>query len=270
MFLLPRETRPQGREALALALREGLQRVVRLPVGRDVVRLEGGAYPRLDLLRVDLTGADALTGAGPPAPPRTDGSERDVQVARLEIMAHPLVVEGARVRFELHADEADFGFVRDRAGNVWLVLMGGREGRADVRLAGADFETLLLAGLKAGAARQGVRIEGVRWALHAMGPRALGLELWITAVRRVVFADVRATVRASGRVEIDDRLDATVRDLRVEGEGPVGGVIANLAAPYLRRYDGRTVPLTGLPLGVELRDVRVDASDGLRVTASFG
>lgn len=270
MFLLPGETRADDRQALAMALREGLQHVVRLPADRDPLRLEGGAYPRLDLFRVDLTGADALTDARPPVPPPADGGERDVHVDRLEISAHPLVVEGARVWLDLRADEADFGFRGDRAGNGWLVLVGARDGQAEVRLAGADFEALLLAGLKAGAARQGVRIEGVRWALHEIGPRAVGLDLWIAAARRVVLADVRATVRASGRVEIDDRLDATIRDLRVEGEGPVGGVVANLAAPYLRRYDGRTVPLTGLPLGVELRDVRVDASDGLRITASFG
>lgn len=270
MFPLRYEHRPDDRERLAIALREGLQAVVRLPADHDAVHLEGDAYPKLDRLRVDLTGADALTGTRSPAPPRADAGERDVHVGRLEITAHPLVVEGARVWVDLRADDADFGFRRDGEENPWLVLVSAREGWADVRLPGSDFETLLLAGLKAGAARQGVRVEGVRWDLQAVSPRTVALEMRITAVRRVVLADVRATVRASGRVEIDDRLDATVRDLRVEGEGPVGGVVANLAAPYVRRFDGRTVRLTGLPLGVELRDVRVDASDGLRVTASFG
>ena len=270
MFLLPPETRHDDRDSLARALREGLQRVVRLPARGEEVLLEGDAFPRLDLLRVDLTGGVALTEVAPPTPPRPEGPGSDLHAARLEVTAHPLVAEGARVWLDLRADDADFAFRSDRAGNDWLVLVGARDGHADVRLPGADFETLLLAGLKAGAARQGIRIEGVRWTLNALGPRAVALDLLITAVRRVVFADVRASVRASGRVEVDDRLDATVRDLRVEGEGPVGGVVANLAAPYLRRYDGRTVPLTGLPLGVDLRDVRVDASDGLRVTASFG
>lgn len=270
MFPLPPGPPPDDREALATAIREGLQRVVRLPADRDPVLAEGDDYPRLDLLRVDLTGANALTDVRLPAPPPTADGERDVQTARLDIHAHPLMVEGARVRLDLRAEDAGFGLRDDRAGNAWLVLVGAHDGRAEVRLDGADFETLLLAGLKAGAARQGIRIEGVRWDLQAIGPRAVGLDLWVTAVRRVVLADVRATVHASGRVDVDDRLDATIQDLRVEGEGPVGGMVANLAGPYLRRYDGRTVSLTGLPLGVELRDVRADASDGLRVTASFG
>lgn len=270
MFPLSFEPPPADRDALATALREGLQRLVRLPGDRDAVRLEGGDAATPDLLRMDLTGADVLTRARLSAPPVSEGGGGELRARRFEVAAHPLLVEGARVGLDLGADEADFALRTDRDGNGWLVLVGGREGRAEVHLAGADFEALLLAGLKAGAARQGIRIEGVRWALRPLGSRAVGLDLWIDAARRVVLADVRATVRASGRVEIDDRLDATVRDLRVEGEGPVGGVVANLAAPYLRRYDGRTVSLTGLPLGVELRDVRVDVADGLHVTAAFG
>lgn len=270
MFLLPGGTRPEDRASLASALREGLRQLVRLADGPEAVLLEGGAYPRLGRLRMDLTGAEALTDARPPTPPRPDGSGSDVHVDGLEIAGRPLWVAGARVWLDLRAAEADFAFRHDRAGNMWLALVGARDGAAEVRLAEGDLETLLRAGLETAAARQGVRVEGVRWALRALGPRAVGLDLWVTALRRVVFKDVRATVHASGRVDIDDRLDATVYDARVEGDGPVGGVVANLAAPYLRRFEGRAVPLTGLPLGVELRDVRIDVSDGLRVTATFG
>lgn len=270
MFLLAGEALPHDGASLARSLRDGLQRVMRIPVDRETVLLEGGAYPGLERLRVDVTGAEVRADARSPVPPEAHDSTVDVRADRFEVAAHPLMVEGARVWLDVRADGSELGFRDDRAGNRWLVLLAAREGKAEMRLAGVDFEALLLAGLKTGAARQGVRVEDVRSKLTQIGPRALGLELWIAAARRVVLADVRATVRASGWVEVDDRLDATLRDLRVEGEGPVGGVVAKLAAPYLRRYDGRALPLTGLPLGVDLHDVRVEASDGLRVTASFG
>jgi hypothetical protein len=82
---------------------------------------------------------------------------------------------------------------------------------------------------------------------------------------------LRAAVRISGSVAIDEQLNARLCALECAGEGTLGTLACGFIAPHLERFNNREFSLLALPLGeVKLRDVRVAAGNELRVTAEFG
>ena len=78
-------------------------------------------------------------------------------------------------------------------------------------------------------------------------------------------------IRITGRLDIDDELNATVSDLDCRGEGMVGTAAAGIVKKKIAPYDGTTVPLMAFSLGdVALRDLKIDLKKDLHVTAAFG
>ncbi len=74
----------------------------------------------------------------------------------------------------------------------------------------------------------------------------------------------------NGRVDVDERLNARVSQLQCQGEGMIGGVVAGVIAAKLKQFEGRQFPLAGAYLSnVKLQGIQVDASDPVRVSATF-
>ena len=110
-------------------------------------------------------------------------------------------------------------------------------------------------------------IEEVRLKLQSRTERALDVEVLVRAKKLFL----GATVRVTGGLEIDEQLNARLRDLSCAGEGALGGLASGFITPYLQRFDGRSFALAALPLGeLKLRDVRLAAGADLRVSARFG
>lgn len=265
MFPLLSKIFPPDVETLRAALEESLRRVV-TPAG-PMVAVEEKSYPELAAIRVSLDGANAGESPPPrPAPP-VGPVEPGLRVANFEISARPIFVQRAEVQLTCTARDVQLGQGRDRDGNVLLLLQDAADGNVEIAIALADLEALVLAGAKAAAAQQGVTVEDVRIELRARTERALDVVVQVRAKKLFL----SATVRISGRAEIDEQLNGRLSGLECVGEGTLGTLACGFIAPHLQQFNGREFPLIALPLGeVKLRDVRIAAGRELRVSAQFG
>jgi hypothetical protein len=60
-------------------------------------------------------------------------------------------------------------------------------------------------------------------------------------------------------------------NLSCSGVGPIGLAAANLLAPVLQEYEGRSRPLIEFPeRKMKLRDIRVAVDQSLHIWADFG
>ncbi len=265
MFPLQNKIFPSNAAALRDALEESLRRVVR-PAGQ-MVAVEEKQYPELAAIRVSLDGADAGDRPPPrPAPP-VGNVEPGLRVENLAISGRPVRVQGAAINLSCTARDVRIGQGRDKEDNLLLVLQDAAEGNVEVAVALPDLEALVLAGAKAEAAKQGVIVESVRIELRSRSERALDAIVHVRAKKLFL----RAAVRISGSVAIDEQLNAGLSELRCDGEGTLGALACGFITPHLERLNGREFSLMALPLGeVKLRDVQIAVGRELRVTAQFG
>jgi hypothetical protein len=265
MFPLLTKIFPPDAEALRLALEESLLRVV-IPTA-PMVTIDEKSYPDLAAIRVSLDGARAGQHL-PPRPATPVGPvEPGLRVASLEISGRPILVQRAKVQLACTARDVQLGQGRDEDGNVLLLLENAAEGNVEVAIARADLEAIVLAGAKEAAAQQGVTVEQVRIELRARTERALDVLVQVRAKKLFL----GATVRISGRVEIDEQLRARLSGLECVGEGTLGRLACGFIEPHLQRLNDREYPLMALPLGeVKMRGVRIAAGNELRVSALFG
>lgn len=264
MFPLASETLPADPAALREALEESLQRVV-IPRG-PMVAIDDRNYPELAAIRVTLDGAKLRER--PPRPEMATGAtEPGLRVEHFSISGAPLLLEGAAIQLKCEARAVEIGQGRGADGKLVLVLQNAAEGSIEVAAAIADLQSVLRTKAKAAAAAQGVNVEDVRIRLQPRSERALDVEVEVRAKKLFL----GATVRITGGLEIDEQLNARLRDLKCVGDGTLGTLASGFITPYLQRFDGRAFPLTALPLGeLQLRDVRLAADPDLRVTAQFG
>jgi hypothetical protein len=265
MFPLRRQTLPADSEALREALEESLRQVL-APAG-PMVTVEEKSYPDLTAVRVSLDRAKAGDRPPPRPSPPVGPVEPALRIEHFEILARPLLVQGAAVELSCTARDVRIGQGRDKEGNVLLLLQNAADGNVEISTALTDLEAIVLAGAKAEAAKQGVTVEEVRIELRARSERALDAVVHVRAKKLFL----SATVRISGGVEIDQDLKARLSGLDCAGEGTLGTLACSFLTPQLQRFNGREFSLMALPLGeVKLRDVRIAAGRDLRVTAAFG
>ncbi len=247
------------------ALEESLRRVV-TPAG-PMVAVEENSYPELAAIRVSLDGANAGEHPPPRPEPAVGPVEPALRVAHFEVSGRPLLVQRAKVDLLCVARDVQLGQGRDKDGNVLLLLQDAAEGNVEVALALTDLEALVLAGAKAEAANQGVKVESVRIDLRARSERALDVAVHVSAKKLFL----SAALKISGSVAIDEQLNARLSGLECAGDGTLGTLACGFITPHLQRFNGREISLMALPLGeLKLRDVRIAAGRELRVTAQFG
>jgi len=218
-------------------------------------------------MRVSLDGAN-VGELPPPHPPRPVGViESALRVEDFELSGRPILVQRAKVELSCTARELQLGQSRHKQGNVLLILQDAAEGRLELVVGRSDLEALVLAGAKMEAEKQGVTVESVQIDLRSRSERALDVVAQVRAKKLFL----SAAVRISGSIAIDEQLNARLSGLECAGEGPVGTLACGFIAPHLQRLNGREFSLMALPLGdIRLRDVRIAADRGLRITAEFG
>ena len=88
---------------------------------------------------------------------------------------------------------------------------------------------------------------------------------------KALFKTIRGAVTFAGRLDVDDRLVATLSELNVAGEGMMIALAVNMIRGRLAAFEGKEFPLTTFAVGgVRLRDVQLQVGDELAVTAAFG
>ena len=250
-------TADQWRDALTDALRQRLS-------GTPTVAVDG-TPPALDRLDVDLSNCELADDAPPDLAVVAPGAGR-LTVRQLRLAADPLTVRGVPLAVDAHATDPAFDLGRNAAGQLIAMLAQATDGRVTVRLTPDAIDAALLMAARSAAADHGVDIRAVRATLTARTPRELDVVIDATVKKFVTFP-----LRLAGRLSIDDALTATASALTVTGSGMAATAAAAVLRPQLRKLEGQTVPLLSYTLGdVRLRDVAVDTTDGLRVTATFG
>ncbi|HEX8339805.1 MAG TPA: hypothetical protein VF624_02745 [Tepidisphaeraceae bacterium] len=267
MFPLAGKAFPKTDRELTDAIRGALLDVFTLSKSDNAVAASGGAFPELKKLTIDLDGARVSATEPPPKPTPTGKRTPGISVGQLEVSGQPIHYEKAKVNLHLKAKNVQLDFAKDKAGHPMLVLTDAAEGQAEAKIAADDLRAIVLAVAAAGAKEHGVTIQDVEIQLTSEGKRSVAAVVRVTARKSIV----KGVVRLTGRADVDDALNATVSDLSCQGEGMIGKMAAGFLAGKLEEFNGRQFPLMTFSLGdVKLRDLKVDAKNGLQVTAKFG
>jgi hypothetical protein len=263
MFPLHQKDFPVSAEDLASALEEGLERFFQSR--GPMVSIRNRAFPELEEIQLDLNGAQLRETPRPSF--ALQSSDHAVRAQRLSIAAKPLVFGNASLDLTLNAEDVVFRHARDENGDVVLLLHGAADGRLDISIRRPELETLISEIARKEASKHGVIIEAARLDLATRGPRALAATVSLRARRLFM----RADIRISAQLEINDQLVARLHELSCRGDGAVANIACGVLAPHLKRLDGRSFNLLALPIGeVQLRDVRLEANGAIRVSAQFG
>jgi hypothetical protein len=202
------------------------------------VTVDAPKFPSIKRIKVDISDASVSADEPPPKPKPTGKREKGVHVDQLEVVGKPIRYEGSKLELELKAKNVEFDFGKDKGGKPLLVLSGADEGHVDAKIAKADIRAL--------ATAADVRVKAKKML-------------------------VSGVLHITGRLDVDDELNATVSGLDCTGEGVIGTVAAAALRAKLKPYDGQQVPLVAFSLGdVALRDLKIDVKSGLHVTARFG
>jgi hypothetical protein len=264
MFPLNTTSLPASASDLATALNDSLRSV--FDVAREPVSVHDLAYPHLASLKVALDGAK-LRGQ-PPAPPSVSSkSTPALTVDSFAAAGVGMSVGPAAIDFSLDAKNVVLHQAPDRNGNIVLLLHKAADGRVEIFTSPPDLEALIAEVARSEAGKHGVSIDNVRLSLRSQGPRSLAAEVRVRAKKLFMTASLKLT----GRVDLDEELNARISGLDCMGDGAIAGMACGVLKPHLQKLNGREFPLMSLPLGeVRLRDVRIAVGDKLSVTAEFG
>jgi hypothetical protein len=264
MFPLKTNTVPANADDLAWRLNESLRDLFNL--NRDPVELRAVSYPHLASLVVSLDGAQ-LRPQPSSLPSFTGKPAPAVTIDSLIVNGSRLSVGPASIDFALTAQGVILHHVADREGHVVLLLHRATEGAVEISASLADLEALIGEVAKTEAGKHGVTIDGVQLSLRSKSPGSLAAEVRLRAKKLFISTSLRVT----GRLDLDEELNARISGLDCAGEGAIAGVACGVLKPHLQKLEGREFPLMSLPLGeVRLRDVRIGLGDKLSITAEFG
>jgi len=264
MFPLKATTLPSSAEALERLLNESLRRVFAVEV--DPVSVRDASYP--NLAEIDIALDRARLRPDPPQPQMiSEKTSPALHADSLAVHASALSIGPATVDLSLSARSLHLNQGKDSNGEIVLSIHDAAEGKIDISAPLADLEEAIAQVAKGEAGKHGVTIENVQLTARAMSPQSLEMEVGLRA--RKLF--LSASIRITGRLDLDRDLNAKISCLKCQGDGAIAAIACGVLDPHLQKLDGREFPLMSLPLGeVRLRDVRIGVSDKLSVTAEFG
>lgn len=267
VFRLGNGEMPQDREALADGLLAGWSRSITLPDPSKAVTLQGGVYPSLDALRINLSDGEFKTGQKKDKIKLNNKVEKTLEVSHLEVRGEPLLLQKAKLNMSIVADAAQLDLERDRRGRPVMALADARSGSLQFEVSQADVQELLLKNAREMGAKYGVKVESTRFTLKPETPRSIQASLHIST--KVGF--VPAGMLFKAHVVVDDAMNAKITGLTVDGDEALGPLIVGILRPALTSYNNTTRPLVSFPAGnLKLRDVAVRVDDSLHLNASFG
>ncbi len=261
MLPLSAEATPTTPTELTEALRRGLQEQGLNPQAIDA---RGDALSGVETLRIDLTGTQFTRAF---RSPRAEAAGNNaVEIAQFDLLGAPVYFEKAPLEVRLTAAGVKAGMdVMD--GHGALVLKSATSGTVSVEASREALETFLNSLAVEAAAKQGFEVRKTRLTFTQESPRAVAFRAEVTAKVFVMTAALALT----GRLVIDDELNARISNLALDGDGMILKLAGSFAKPHLDRIEGRVFPLLAFtPGGLRLRDVELTAGERLLVRAQFG
>jgi hypothetical protein len=266
VFPLAGKEFPRSADELVEAIQNALGKVLTL-AKKDAVTAEGGKYPSIKKLKVNLNNATVSAAEPPPKPKPTGKREPGITVDQLEVTGKPVKYEQNKLDLQLRASGVKLDFGRDKDGQPLLVLTDAKEGHVEAKMSKDDLKSLARRAAEMAAKPQGIKIEDLDLNLTSEGERSLTADVRVKAKKMMVSGVLKIT----GKVDVDDQLNATLSKLDVDGEGMVGTMAAGLVKSKLKPFEGKVFPLMTFSLGdVTLRDLKVDAKKDVQVSAEFG
>jgi hypothetical protein len=158
MLPLSSESFPSTSAELIAAIERGLAGQNLTPKS---VRAEGGAFPAIGSLALDLTGVRATRELRAPSLKEAEVNG-GLTAGALEIRANPLYFEGTPFEILLTANQAEFAFSGSPKAGA-LMLKNASDGDISLAAATKDLEALLHELVVQGAGKQGVNIKKTLW-----------------------------------------------------------------------------------------------------------
>ncbi|HEX8522202.1 MAG TPA: hypothetical protein VF669_08090 [Tepidisphaeraceae bacterium] len=258
---------PTSAEELTEAINEALSDVFTLKGKNAGASLDGGRFPNIKTVSIDLDDASVSATKPPPKPIGTGKRKPGPKVETLDLSAQPIHYEKAKLNLKVNAKGLQFEFDRDKKGKPVLVLTDAKTGKVDARISKADIEFLVTEAATLAAKEQGITVQDLELNLQSNGPRSIAADVRVKAKKLMMSGVIHIT----GNLDIDDELNATVTNLQCSGEGMIGSAAAGIVQKKIKPYNGTTIPLMTFSLGdLTLRDLKIDLKKDLHVTANFG
>ena len=267
MFPLTGKTFPTNGDELAAAIEGALAEVLKLKEAHPAVTVVGREFPAIKQLLISLDGACIEFDAPPLKPTPVEKRLPGITVEHLCVSGHPIQYEKSKLDLDLTARGVAVDFAKDKSGRPLLVLKDAEQGHVEAKMSKSDLQSSLLAAATAAAKTQGVAIQDLQMDLTSEGDRSLAADVKVKAKKLMM----SGTVHITGKVDLDDDLNATLSGLTCTGEGMIGGMAAAFLQSTLKKYNGKKFPLMAFSLGdATLRDLQIRTKPAIQVSASFG
>ncbi len=260
---------PTSRQELNDSMVTAWQKAITLPDPSRIVQINGGRYPAVDSLRIDLSDGKMETSKGKKADKvRPDNKPKSrLGVGRFDFVCQPLLCEEAKLNVNLSAERVRLDLEHDKQGHPILLLADAQTGTLHFDATSDDLERVVLAMAREAAGPYGVDIVSDSIRIEAKTPRSVSLTLHVKT--RVALIPAGMTFKA--HVDIDDAMNAKLTGLKIDGDEALGPLIVGLLRPGLAKYEGKSRPLISFPSHeMQLHDVAVTIDDSVHLTAAFG
>jgi len=265
-FPLATDDLPRTGGQLADSMNGGWKDVFTIHDPEHAVDFEGGRYPVVDQMRVDLSHAvvnpnHKLARIGDYA-----ATTKSLAVEHFEMVAEPMVNHKSRINLEVTGTQVRLDLQHDRDGKPMLMLADAREGTVHFDVSHDDLQKLVLAMSRYQAAGTGITIRSTHLDLQSVGPRSLLIDLHLSTIVGFIPAGMRFTAR----VDVDDHMNARISNLDCQGDEALGPLIVTFIRPTINKYNNTTRPLISFPSGrLHLNDVQIQAGEHVEMTAKF-
>ena len=230
------------------------------------VDFEGGRYPAVDQMRVDLSHAVVNPNHKLARIGEYTASTKSLAVEHFEMVAEPMVNHKSRINLEVTGTQVRLDLQHDKDGKPMLMLADAREGSVHFDVSHDDLQKLVLAMARNQSSSHAVTIRATHLDLQSIGPRSLLFDLHLSTIVGFIPAGMRFTAR----VDIDDQMNAKISNLDCQGDEALGPLIAGFIRPTINKYNNTTRPLISFPSGrLHLDDVQIQAGEHVEMTAKF-
>lgn len=236
-----------------------------LALGNDAIKVEG-EFPQFASIQANLSGARLHKNL-----PFTKASGSNAQplcfARSARISGQPVHVANIPLSVSLEAEDVviDTDTAADSADKV-LTLGKMSRGTLDLSAQRSTLEDALFALGDAAAKSKGAELQKVELQFENESPRQVRIRAVITA-KAMFFT---TTVTVSGKLSVDDALNARISNLDCEGDGMIGKMAANALRSQFEQLESRVIPLAKGLGGVAITDVALTGGETLRIHAKIG
>lgn len=225
---------------------------------------QGGQHFQLQTLRVDLSGSD-LAEIHPHESVEAGVVQRQVSIGQLGFVASPISLLSAPLHLEVSAAEVVFTHQPGHPERSFAVEL--KQATATIEIDYAALDQLVLMLLNRSLRPQNVSITSVKLTLESSGPKRLSFS-GRAAGRKGILS---STLDIRGGLEIDERLEARLTEVKLSGPGILGQILAGFLQHHVNKLDNRPIPLgTSLPGALRFTDIELHTAQRLRIVGRIG